>query len=776
MSGKAFLVLGMHRSGTSAVARLLNLAGAAISEQLMQPQADNPKGFWESLPITQLHDQALAGMGLAWDRVERVPDDWFRSAEAGTFRAALKAQLQADFPEARSFVVKDPRACRFVPAWLQVLAELRYTTVAILPVRNPLEVARSLERRNGFPVAKSLLLWLRHVLDAEASTRQVPRALVDYGCLLDDWRTELSDVSRQLGFTCVAQTAAFEEQVDQYLSRDDRHHVASAHAVREADRIGWVAAAFAALHQLRRPADTDARQAAIATLDQARDWLDGVEAVMDPFLAAYRRELHRAASAEAEARAALGRRQLELDEARQEAGNRRDDVSRLRAQVEGRDQALTRVRADLERTRSLLATRTDQLADASACLRQLQEQLAAEPSVRAEAEALRADVQQLRLAAEHAAREALRTAAAGHARLRHGESPRGRPEAFLRLLTDAQVRPSRWLAEPLCSVRNLVRLGRREYRHRVTQLARCGLFDPAFYARTLPGVSANLTERFLLFGDAAGERPHLLFDPEWYRRTNPDIPQAAPALQHYLTSGGWELRSPHPLFDPGFYLSQWVPADVEGLSPFSHFSPLSHFLDIGGSAGASPHPLFDAFHYLRARPDLAAAGVNPLLHYLAAPAGEAADPHPLFSNQYYLERHPDVEGISALEHFVRHGAAEGRSPHPLFDVHYYWHQRPDVRASGVNPLQHFLTLGASEGTDPHPLFSCRHYESQCGGDWDRRENPLVHYLRWGRQDARHPHPDFDTRRYLEAHPDVASSGLDPLVHYVLYGTAAAATS
>jgi len=761
MRGKAFLVLGMHRSGTSAVARLLNLAGAAISERLMQPQPDNPKGFWESLPIAELHDQTLGGMGLAWDSIERVPDDWFGSPEAETFRAALKAQLQADFPEGQSFVVKDPRACRFVPAWLQVLTELQYTTVAIMPIRNPLEVAQSLERRNGFPIAKSLLLWLRHVLDAEASTRQVPRALVDYGSLLEDWRTELSDVNRQIGFTCFATTAHFEKQVGHYLSRDDRHHVASAEAVRAADRIGWVAEAFAALHQLRGPADATARQTAITTLDRARGSLDGVEAVMDPFLAAYRTELQTAKSAkattdawlavvEAEAREALRRRQAELDEARRDADERRAEASKLQTRVEARDQALTRVRADLERTRSLLAIR--------------------EAGFRAEAEAL---LQQLRLASEQSAREALRTAAVGHASRRRGEAHLGRPEALLRLLSDAQVRPSQWLTHPVSSARNLFRLGRRAYRHRVTLLARCGLFDAEFYARTIPGVSGNLTERFLRFGDAAGERPHLLFDPGWYRQTNPDLPKAVPPLQHYLASGGWELRSPHPLFDPGFYLSQWVPAEVDGTSPFSHFSPLSHFLDVGGSAGVSSHPLFDAFHYLRARPDVAAAGVNPLLHYLTAPAGEAADPHPLFSNQYYLERNPDVEGISALEHFVRHGAAEGRSPHPLFDVHYYWHQRPDVRACGVNALQHFLMNGASEGVDPHPWFSCRHYESQFRANWDRRVNPLVHYLRWGRQDARSPHPDFDTRRYLEAHPEVASSGLDPLVHYVLHGTAEA---
>ena len=406
-----------------------------------------------------------------------------------------------------------------MPAWLQVLAELQYTTVAIMPVRNPLEVAQSLERRNGFPIAKSLLLWLRHVLDAEAATRQVPRALIDYDRLLDDWRTELADVNRQLGFTCFATTAHFEEQVGQYLSLDDRHHVASADAVREADRIGWVAEAFAALHQLRGPADAVDRQAAITTLDRARGSLDGVQAVLDPFLVAYRNELHLARSAqattdarlaavEAEASAAHGRLHAELDEAqaaaRHEAEERRAEVSRLQSQVEGRDQALTRVRADLERTRSLLAMRSDQLTDASTRVRQLEQRLATEAAAmarlvaahederetrarfQAEAEARRADLQQLRLTSEQSAREALRIAAVGHASIRRSATQLGRPEALLRLLSDAQVRPSRWLANPVSSAGNLFRLGRRAYRHRVTLLARCGLFDAEFYARTIP--------------------------------------------------------------------------------------------------------------------------------------------------------------------------------------------------------------------------------------------------------------------------------------------------
>lgn len=753
----------MHRSGTSAVARIVNLAGAAISERLMAPQADNPKGFWESLPITQLHDQALAGLGLAWDSIERVPDDWFRSAAAATLRAALAQQLRADFPDGRSFVMKDPRVCRFVPAWLQVLAELHYTVVAIMPFRNPLEVAQSLERRNGFPIAKSLLLWLRHVLDAEAGTRQLPHAFIDYAALLADWRRELSGVNRQLGFDYFSATESFEQQLGRYLSVDDRHHVASVDALREADRLGWATEAFAALSQLRSSSGDADRQDPVAILDRIRGALDEAETVVEPFLSAYRSQVLLAKSSQDEALAA----------ARQDAERRRAEAATFAARVEEREQALTQLGADLQHTRSLLVTRSDQLHDAREHARQLEERLASEAAATARlaaehqaekdaAAALRVDRESVRLSWEESERHAVRSAGIGHASLRRRAAESSPAEALLRLLSDAQVPPSQWLARPLRSARNLFRLRGADYRLRVNVLARSGLFDRDFYARLTPGLSANLVARFLIAGDAAGERAHLLFDPAWYRQRNPDV-QAVPPLQHYLLAGGWELRSPHPLFDPVFYLSQWVPADVEDVTP------LTHFLNVGGAAGVSPHPLFDAFHYLRARPDVAAAGMNPLLHYVTVSPLDAADPHPLFSNQFYLQANPDVQTISALEHFVRHGASEGRWPHPLFDVAYYWRQRPEVQAASINPLEHFLAVGASEGTDPHPLFSCRHYESQLGPAWDRRVNPLVHYLRWGRHDLLNPHPGFDARLYCAAYPDAASSGLAPLLHYVLYG-------
>lgn len=793
MSRHAFLVLGMHRSGTSATTRLFNLAGAAISERLMPPLADNPKGFWESLSIAELHDQALASLGMTWDSIERIPDEWFDSPDGELLRAGLRAHVEANFAEGESFVIKDPRACRFVPAWLSVVEETGYRPVAVLPLRNPLEVARSLERRNGFPLSQSLLLWLRHVLDAESTTRSISRAVIDYSRLIDDWRSELAGVNRQLGFTCFASSLFYDEQVERFLSRTDRHHAASRDELAAEDRFGWTTEAFAALDELRDPA---AVAAATRKLDAIRAAFDDAESVWAPFLASYRTQVQVARSnqAAAEARAAAvhaaaARAEGQLEGQRVTIAQLTSSSAELNCRIERLQEVVAASRVEIDAERSARTTLERQLSEtvgrtltvqasletSRAALASAQDDARREhahrqaleqecTTVRRRNAALDRELERYRRRDDEATRASVRAAADDRNRRSAAlGAGHGRLTRLRRLLSDAQVEPSRWLTNPLRSAINLARLGRQDYRRRVGMLAASGLFDREFYARDTGAAAANLPARFLLRGDLAGERPHVLFDPQWYRQTNPDLPIDAAPLHHYLTAGGWELRSPHPLFDPGFYLSQWAPGAVHGLTP------LSHFLEVGGPAGISPHVLFDAVHYLSQRPEVGAAGTNPLLDYLASPAAVAVNPHPLFWNDYYLARYPDVTGINALEHFVRHGASEGRSPHPLFDVEYYWQQRPDVRSAGINALQHFLEAGAAEGADPHPLFSCRHYESQFQGAWDRRVNPLVHYLRWGRVDARNPHPGFDGRRYLDANPDVASASIDPLVHYVQDG-------
>src|SRR5437870_5378082 len=195
---RGLVVAGMHRSGTSAVARVLSLLGADLPRELAEPQPDNAKGYWEPLEIVQLHDQLLEALGSSWDDVGSLAASWIDSPPAQVFAERLGQLVGANFGESPLFVLKDPRICRLIPIWLRILGGIGVEPSFVLPVRNPLEVAESLRAREGFSIAKSLLLWLRHVLDAERDTRARPRAFLSYERLLRDWMGELARASTEL--------------------------------------------------------------------------------------------------------------------------------------------------------------------------------------------------------------------------------------------------------------------------------------------------------------------------------------------------------------------------------------------------------------------------------------------------------------------------------------------------------------------------------------------------------------------------------------------------
>jgi len=193
------MVLGTHRSGTSAYTRIFSLLGADLPKNLMPAHETNPTGHWESNDLMAIHDQLLASAGSSWDDWRAFNPDWFDSPAAGPFKQQILDVLRKDFAASRLFVIKDPRVCRFWPLWRDVLAEFGAKPAVVIPVRNPLEVAASLKRRNGFIPATSHLLWLRHVLDAESATRGVMRAITSYESLIEDWQNVIATVTPQLG-------------------------------------------------------------------------------------------------------------------------------------------------------------------------------------------------------------------------------------------------------------------------------------------------------------------------------------------------------------------------------------------------------------------------------------------------------------------------------------------------------------------------------------------------------------------------------------------------
>jgi hypothetical protein len=212
----ALVVLGMHRSGTSSVAGALTLLGAVPPRTLMAPAADNPRGFWESDVVMAMDDRLLAEGGATWS-------DWRPLAAAGHANAPderIIAVLKSEFGDADTIVLKDPRMCRLFPAWRTALDAAGYRSLIVTPLRTPSEVAASLQARNPLSMDQGLRLWLRHVLDAEAASRGLPRHFMRWSSFMADWRQEVALLNDRLGTTLTPAAGDDGAEVDAFLTPD----------------------------------------------------------------------------------------------------------------------------------------------------------------------------------------------------------------------------------------------------------------------------------------------------------------------------------------------------------------------------------------------------------------------------------------------------------------------------------------------------------------------------------------------------------------------------
>lgn len=222
----AYLVLGMHRSGTSATAQLLAKAGASLPEHVMPGDKHNAKGYFEPWRIANLNNRRLQAAGSAWDDVFAFPQAPLPTkAEPGWIRQGqdLFAEEYGNSPLP---LLKDPRVSVLMPFWSEVLGRLSVAPRIVIPVRHPLAVAGSLAKRNGFPVEKSVLLWTSYMLASEAYSRGLPRVFVSYDNLLADWRVQLARIEAAHGAAMPGLTKAGTRDMDRFLSPKLRHNEA----------------------------------------------------------------------------------------------------------------------------------------------------------------------------------------------------------------------------------------------------------------------------------------------------------------------------------------------------------------------------------------------------------------------------------------------------------------------------------------------------------------------------------------------------------------------
>jgi hypothetical protein len=259
----AILVLGMHRSGTSSIAGVVAKLGAQAPNNLLPSAPDNERGYFESKSFMDLNDEILASAGTRWDDWRAFNPRWLSSPVARSFEEKATATIEKEFGAASLIVIKDPRMCRMMPFWSNVMDKAGYDIRVVVPLRLPLEVARSLWLRDGFPISKSLLLWLRHALDAETASRSAPTAFVEWSSFLCDWRLAVQRIGERLGIEWPRLSDISTADIDNFLSPSLRHNSVPLDEFRSHPDVNeWVSGAYEALQTLTNdPTSNEARAA-----------------------------------------------------------------------------------------------------------------------------------------------------------------------------------------------------------------------------------------------------------------------------------------------------------------------------------------------------------------------------------------------------------------------------------------------------------------------------------------------------------------------------------
>ena len=206
-------------------------------------------------------------------------DDYrtFNKADLGSeryahYRATITELIADEYGDARLFAIKDPRICRFVPLYEEVLDALDVAPLYVLPFRDPWSVSKSLNARNGMTPCFAAMLWLRHVLDAEFNTRRKPRAIVSFERLLSDWRSVVDDVGKRLELSWPRSPQDATVDVEAFLDCNLCHHWPNGNPLAEsADFEALVKIAYRELQAIEHDENN---VSAAASLDDVRSEFD----------------------------------------------------------------------------------------------------------------------------------------------------------------------------------------------------------------------------------------------------------------------------------------------------------------------------------------------------------------------------------------------------------------------------------------------------------------------------------------------------------------------
>lgn len=341
---RVVVVLGMHRSGTSLIARGLKALGVELGTDLMAPNEYNERGYWENDPLVDINDELLAGMGMAWWSLALPDEGWLALPHTKPLLAKAVAELRRQFHGQPLWGFKDPRTVRLLPFWERALEHVGAKPFYVVAIRNPLSVIPSLAKRDGFvDAAHAQLMWLEHTAGSLLETDDRPRIVVDYDGMMRHPEQELKRIAQALGLNV---TPRMQREIDdftsEFVSKELRHTQFWAEDLALDPSIApLLTTTFAVASRLAAGEDANAATlrsvwdglCALAPIWRLQDARTSAFMAQQEQMEALKRASDEQAAAHREATAALERR---LDEARRTI---EEVLARERAALEARDAA-----------------------------------------------------------------------------------------------------------------------------------------------------------------------------------------------------------------------------------------------------------------------------------------------------------------------------------------------------------------------------------------------------------------------------------------------------
>ena len=176
------IVLGMHRSGTSLTMNLLSAMGCFVGEDryLLPPTDANPQGFWEHQKVVDLNKNILNVLDLDWISAHQFEVRKLPQNTKKAFSSQIK-EIISNFNSHKFWAIKDPRFCLTLPLWRKHLSNF----VVVVCTRHPIEIAKSLHKRNGLPLSVGCALWESYTRAIIKNCRGLDCLVVSYGALID---------------------------------------------------------------------------------------------------------------------------------------------------------------------------------------------------------------------------------------------------------------------------------------------------------------------------------------------------------------------------------------------------------------------------------------------------------------------------------------------------------------------------------------------------------------------------------------------------------------